>query len=72
MEPLDINNAITIARGVMERLFTEGERDLAKGAENVWNALIAARNSAGDFEKNVIDFPIAKKNDAYQNKRQVR
>jgi len=67
-----INDAITIARGVMERLLTEGERDLAKGAEKVWNTLITARNSASDFDENVINFPIAKNNDAHKNKRQVK
>ena len=70
---LERDEAIAIAREVMEELFTEGERDLAKGAEKVWNTLlITARNSAVDFEKNVINFPIAKKIDAYQNKKQVK
>lgn len=54
----EMNKAIAIAKGVMERLFAEGEKDQAKGAEKVWNALIDARNAAQNFETNVINFPL--------------
>lgn len=42
----DISDAVTIARETMLQLFINGERQMAKGAERVWNALITDRNSA--------------------------
>lgn len=44
----EINKAIAIARSVMERIFAEGEKDQAKGAEKVWNALINVLNTANE------------------------
>jgi len=42
MKSLDISDAITIAREIMKRLFTEGKKDQCRGAEKVWSALIRA------------------------------
>ena len=55
---LEIDSAITIARVAMEKLFSAGERDRAKGAEKVWNALVNAKNAAQTFESNAINFPL--------------
>ena len=52
MKKLLADEAITIARGVMVRLFAEGEKEQSKGAEKVWNALIVTRNSVSDFDQN--------------------
>ncbi|MCH8079893.1 MAG: hypothetical protein IIA06_08980 [Proteobacteria bacterium] len=47
---LEMDDAITIARKVMESLFSDSENSLAKGAERVFNALITARNATQNFE----------------------
>lgn len=47
---LEMDSAITVARGVMESLFANGEREQAQGAAHVFNALINARNAMNDFE----------------------
>lgn len=55
---LEIDSSITIARVAMEKLFSGGERDQAKGAEKVWSALVNAKNTAQTFDSNVINFPL--------------
>jgi len=40
-----IDRAISIANKVMCQLFADDERQLAKGAERVWNALITAKGA---------------------------
>ena len=41
-----MNRTIAIAGGVMQKLFANKEVQFAKGAEQVWRALIVARNTA--------------------------
>ena len=57
-----MNDVIAIAREVMLQHFLNGDQQMAKDVEHVWNKLITTRNCmlARKYNSsNVIDFPLA-------------